>query len=97
MLKWIDEFAYITANIEFPGNTFLTKALDNVVFFKAVSSGEIVRFNICRYHLGNTSIQYNVKAFGTRENGSQSEVLFETRITFVAVDERGNKVSISKD
>ena len=93
-LKWIDEFAYITASREFPGNTFLTIALDNVIFKKAVSLGEIMRFEITRNHLGNTSVQYNVKTFGTRENDNADEVLFETRITFVAVDSDGRKTPI---
>ncbi len=96
MLKWIDEFAYITATQEFPFNTFLTKALDNVVFRKAVSSGEIVRFDINLAHLGHTSVVYNVKSFGTRVNEQTSEVLFETRITFVAVEDNGNKTEVIK-
>lgn len=95
-LKWIDEFAYITANQEFPGNTFLTIALDNVVFRKGVALGEIIRFVITRYHLGKTSVQYNVKAFGTRHHSQPDEILFETRITFVAVDENGNKMGIKQ-
>lgn len=96
MLKWIDEFAYITATQEFPMNTFLTKALDNVVFRKAVSSGEIIRFDVTLARLGRTSVVYNVKAYGTRVNEQVSEVLFETRITFVAVDDDGNKAEIIK-
>lgn len=95
MLKWIDEFAYITANIELPGNTFLTKALDNVVFRKSVVMGEIVCFTITRHHLGTTSVQYNVKAFGTQDKEKRDEVIFETRITFVAVDNQGNKLAIN--
>ena len=94
MLKWIDEFAYITANQELPGNTFLTIALDNVVFRKAVNLGEIIRFVITRCHLGKTSVQYNIKAFGTRHHAQPDEILFETRITFVAVDEYGKKREI---
>jgi acyl-CoA hydrolase len=94
MLKWIDEFAYITANQELPGNTFLTIALDNVVFRKAVSLGEIIRFVITRSHLGETSVQYNVKAYGTRRHKQTDETLFETKITFVAVDVYGNKKKI---
>ena len=96
MLKWIDEFAYITANQELPGNTFLTIALDNVVFRKGVSLGEIIRFVITRCHLGKTSAQYSVKAFGTRHHSQPDEILFETRITFVAVDEYGNKTEIKQ-
>lgn len=94
MLKWIDEFAYITANQELPGNNFVTVALDNVVFRKAVQSGEIVRFVVERGKLGTTSVQYNVKAFGTRHHTQPDEILFETRITFVAVDEQGQKKEI---
>ena len=93
-LKWIDEFAYITASKEFPGNNFLTIALDNEVFRKAVSLGEIMRFEITLNYLGRTSVQYNVRTFGTRENDNADEVLFETRITFVAVDKEGNKTPI---
>ncbi len=93
-LKWIDEFAYITASLEFPGNNFLTIALDNVVFRKAVCRGEIMRFVITLNYLGRTSVQYNVRTFGTRENKDVDEVLFETKITFVAVDSDGNKTPI---
>lgn len=94
MLKWIDELAYITANQEFPGHTFLTIALDNVVFRKALSMGEIIRFVITRCHLGKTSVQYNVKAYGTRHHKQANEILFETKITFVSVDDDGNKKEI---
>lgn len=96
MLKWIDELAYITANQEFPGHTFLTMALDNVVFRKSLSMGEIVRFVINRCHMGKTSVQYNVKAYGTRRHKHKDEILFETRITFVSVDENGNKKEIEQ-
>ena len=94
MLKWIDEFSYITANQDLPGYNFVTIALDNVVFRKAVSLGEIIRFNIVRSRLGKTSVQYSVKAFGTRRHTSADEILFETRITFVALDKNGKKTEI---
>ncbi len=91
MLKWIDELAYITANQQFPGNTFLTIALDNVVFRKSVRAGEIIRFLVDCARLGTTSVKYNVKAYGTRFHEKPDEVLFETRITFVSVDDKGKK------
>ena len=94
MLKWIDELAYITANQEFPGRNFLTIALDNVIFRKAVKVGEIIRFSVERVKLGTTSVQYNVRAYGTRYNAQPDEVLFETRITFVSVDNEGKKKPI---
>jgi acyl-CoA hydrolase len=96
MLQWIDEFAYITANQEFPGNNFVTVALDNVVFRKRVSAGEIIRFSVDRIHLGNTSVQYGVKAFGTCGSAQPCDVIFETKITYVAVDAEGNKQTIKR-
>ena len=94
MLKWIDELAYITATHDLPGNNFVTVALEDVAFKKRVTSGEIVRFVVERTHLGNTSVQYGVKAFGTRHHSSSDEVIFETHITFVAVDAEGNKQAV---
>ena len=94
MLKWIDELAYITANQELPGNNFVTVALDNVAFKKRVGSGEIVKFDVRQVHLGTTSVQYGVKAFATRHSEQPDEVIFETKITFVAVDECGNKQAV---
>jgi acyl-CoA hydrolase len=94
MLKWIDELAYITANQELPGNTFVTIALDNVAFKKRVEAGEIVKFDVQRVHLGTTSVQYAVKAFATRNSRQPDEVIFETKITFVVVDGGGNKQPI---
>lgn len=96
MLKWIDEFAYITASREFPDNRFVTVALDNVAFHHAVAGGEIIRFVVELNRLGKTSAQYNVRAFGTRRHSCPETILFETRITFVAVDEAGHKREIRR-
>lgn len=94
MLKWIDEFAYITANHEFPSNRFVTIALDNVAFHHPVAGGEIIRFDVTRSRLGRTSVQYKVRVFGTRRQASPETILFETYITFVNVDSSGKKQAI---
>ncbi|NJK48817.1 acyl-CoA thioesterase [Candidatus Gracilibacteria bacterium] len=69
LLKWIDEFAYIAANLEFPGNQFVTIALGNVEFRHGVNNGEILKFIIlcdrlcrCAEHkrVGKSSVKYNV-------------------------------------
>jgi acyl-CoA hydrolase len=91
MLKWIDEVAYITANHEFPGNRFVTIALDNVAFHHPVAGGEIIRFEVNRARLGRTSVQYKVRVFGTRKQTSPETILFGTHITFVNVDNEGKK------
>jgi acyl-CoA hydrolase len=96
MLKWIDEFAYITASQEFPGNRFVTIALDNVAFHHPVAGGEIIRFDVQRARLGQSSVQYSVRVFGTRRHACPEAILFETRITFVAVDRKGKKQPIKR-
>ncbi len=94
MLKWIDEFAYITANHEFPGNRFVTIALDNVAFHHPVAGGEIIQFDVTRSKLGTSSVQYKIRVFGTRRQASPETILFETHITFVNVDGQGKKQAI---
>jgi len=36
LLHWVDEYAYITANLDFPGHRFVTIGLDKVVFRKNI-------------------------------------------------------------
>ncbi len=42
LLKWIDEVAFITANLDLPGNRFVTVALDNVAFKHRIFNGQIL-------------------------------------------------------
>ena len=93
LLKWIDEVAFITANLDFPGHRFVTIALDNVLFQHRIILGEILRFDVRQIGTGNTSVRYNVKVYGERCAGDG--VLFETNITFVNTDEYGEKSPIS--
>lgn len=101
LLKWVDEIAYIAANVDFPGNDFVTISMDNVHFKHSIKNGDILRFNTQRKKLGNTSVTYSVKVH--RENiqlanqdTDENLILFETRITFVAVNKDGKKEMILK-
>jgi acyl-CoA hydrolase len=96
LLMWIDEFAYITANLEFPGNQFVTIALDNVEFRHGVNKGEILKFSIACDRVGNTSVRYKVKVFGTQKHAQPDVILFETNITYVNIDKDGNKQIIKR-
>ncbi len=91
LLKWIDEFAYITANIEFPGNRFVTIALDNVIFKHHIACGQILCFAVKKTRLGTTSLDYSVEVYGERGAGAEKGIMFETKITFVAVSKDGTK------
>ena len=94
LLKWIDEVAFITAKLEFPGHRFVTIAMDNVEFRNRVEQGEILRFRVEPIHRGNSSVRYQIQVFGTENFARPDLVLFETSITFVNIDESGQKQPI---
>lgn len=96
LLKWMDEFAYITASMEFPGNRFVTIALNNVEFKHPIHCGQILRFAISRGRLGSTSVEYLVEVFGEKTTDVPEQVLFATGITFVNVTGTGAKKAIKR-
>jgi acyl-CoA hydrolase len=95
LLKWIDEFAYITACIEHPGCRFVTIGLDKVEFHHPISLGEILRFAVTQVRQGKTSVEYLVEVFGEKNARDREETLFATKITFVNLDSTGNKRPIN--
>ena len=82
LLKWVDEFAYITASIEYPENRFVTIGLDNLEFKHPVQCGEILRFDVKLVKIGRSSIEYQVNVYGEIKSPEKA-LLFETNITFV--------------
>ena len=94
LLMWIDEVAYVSANLQFPGHRFVTVALDNVEFKHRIECGEIICFNVSLERQGNTSLTYHIAVTGKRS--SASPLLFETRVTFVSVDDQGKKQAIER-
>lgn len=95
LLQWIDEFAYITATVEFPGKKFVTVAMEDVQFKRRIGSGEVLRFAVDRVKTGSTSVHYRVRAYGLVVATDPGEVLFETTITFVNVDAAGHKARLA--
>jgi len=94
LLKWIDEFAYVTASLDYPGNAFVTISLDNVVFRKPIKVGYILCFNIVESKMGNSSIEYEVEVYNAKEGAKNKSLLFETKIVFVNIDASGKKNNI---
>ncbi len=94
LLHWVDEYGYITANLEFPGRRFVTIGLDNVVFRRSIRLGSVLRFDTKRTRLGNTSVTYNARVFSDSIESGHEELVFETNITFVNIDGEGNKQAI---
>jgi acyl-CoA hydrolase len=97
LLKWIDEYAWLAASMDFPGITLVTRAMDDIQFKKRVCNGAILRFDIRIHKQGKTSVTYIVHAFASDQSSRNEEVVFSTHITFVSIDDRGNKVNIVKD
>lgn len=94
LLQWIDEFAYISASLDLPGNRFVTISLDNVVFRKPIKLGYILCFDVVRTRLGNTSVTYDIKVFNSKDHSPTVDLLFETNIVFVNVNQEGHKEPI---
>jgi len=96
LLHWVDEYAYITANLEYPGHRFVTIGLDRVTFKKSIRMGSVLKFDINRTKLGNTSATYHVMVFSDSIQTRLEELVFETNITFVNIDAEGTKQPIRK-
>lgn len=95
LLKWLDEYAWIAATLDYPGSSFVTVALDKVTFKKGVSEGAILKFDIKKSSEGNTSVQYLVNIYCQNNCNTNLELIFSTHITFVNIDENGIKRSLT--
>jgi acyl-CoA hydrolase len=94
MLKWVDEFAWLVASREFPGCTFVTVSMDEIVFRHPVLNGSILRFHILSLHQGRTSVSYGVEVFADAPGAAEEKMVFTTRVTFVRVDAEGRKAPL---
>ncbi|MCK5880697.1 MAG: acyl-CoA thioesterase [Sinobacterium sp.] len=97
MLHWIDEVAYITATIDFPEHEFVTVAMDNVSFKQKVLNGEVLKFDVRKHKIGNSSVEYMIQVFGETRSKRADTVLFETSMTFVCIGEDGEKRTIESE
>lgn len=94
MLMWVDEFAWMAAQLDFPGRTLVTISMDKVVFKKRVVNGTILRFDIQKEKTGRTSVQYKIEVFADEPGGRAEKLVFTNSITFVSIDEQGNSKSL---
>ena len=94
LLKWVDESAYITASLEFPGNRLVTVSLSEVNFKHPIQPGELLCFDVQMSRRGNTSVTYEIDVFGEKLAGTDAP-LFVTKITFVNVGDDGQPRSLN--
>ena len=97
ILSYIDVAGGVESIRHTKHNRFVTVAMKEVIFHEPVYIGDLVSFYARTVKVGNTSITIHVdveaERFGTP--GVLVKVT-EAEVIFVAIDERGEKVSIAK-
>lgn len=92
LLAWVDEAAWIAASTDFPHCQFVTIAMDKVEFRHGVIDGTILRIASKMSQKGNTSVTYEIHVFDLKN--APEIPLFQTKVTFVSVNDRGEKRAI---
>ncbi|MDP4624012.1 MAG: acyl-CoA thioesterase [Akkermansiaceae bacterium] len=92
LLSWVDEAAWIAASAEFPHCQFVTIGMDKVEFRHGVGDGTILRIHCEKAWKGKTSVTYKVSVTDVKHSPDLS--IFETSVTFVSVNDRGQKAEI---
>lgn len=90
LLKWVDEYAWIAATLDYPDCNFVTLGMDKVEFKKSVREGSILQFIVEQTKKGNTSVQYLVHVY-RGNNQAMNDLIFSTNVTFVRIDQHGKK------
>lgn len=96
LLKWVDEYAWIAASLDFTGCTLVTVAMDDIVFKHRIGNGAILHFHIERVSQGDASATYRVDVFSDEPGATSEKFVFTTGITFVRIDASGKKCSLPK-
>lgn len=97
LLKWVDESAYICARLEHPGKSFVTAGMDKVSYKKRVELGSIIQIEVDREKTGRTSVTYRVVASVVSSIRGECAEIFSTLVTFVCIDQDGNKCVIGQE
>jgi len=93
LLKWVDEYAWIAATLEYPDRNFVTFCMDKVEFKKSVKEGTILKFIVEKNKVGITSVQYLVHVYRGNDM-SKNDLIFPTHVTFVRIGNNGQKAPL---
>lgn len=88
----MDEAAWIAASADFPHCQFVTIGMDKVEFRHGVGDGTILRIHCEKALKGNTSVTYRVAVTDVKNSPDVS--IFETSVTFVSLNDAGEKKAI---
>lgn len=95
LLLWVDECAYMAAVKDYPDLKFVTRAISKVEFKNSIPNGSVLQFLCDNVRVGKTSVTYKVSVHSHAPDVSDSVLVFETEVIFVAVDANGKKVQIT--
>ena len=95
LLKWVDEYAWIAATLDYPGCNFVTLGMDKVEFKKSVRQGTILKFHVAKEKIGNTSVRYMVHVYKGNSK-SPDDLIFSTCVAFVRIGTSGQKEPLPK-
>lgn len=96
LLKWVDEVAWIAATRDYPGCKFVTVGMEQVVFRRSVREGTILRFDVRKSEVGNTSVRYRATVYSDDIESGDESVIFSTEVSFVCLDGAGDKAVITE-
>lgn len=97
ILSYIDVAGGVEAVRHTKHERFVTVAMNEVIFHEPVFIGDLVSFYATTIRVGNTSIQIHVDVEAERFGNKGEKVLVTSAdLTYVAIDENRDKVSIGK-
>jgi len=98
ILSYIDTAGAIEAHRHTRMQRFVTVAMKEVIFHKPVFVGDLVSFYCETLRVGTTSITVRVVVEVERlgKNESERARVTEAEVTYVAVNEKGEKIPIEK-
>jgi acyl-CoA thioesterase YciA len=76
--------------------TFVTVAMDKVVFHKPVFVGDVVSFYTETLRMGRTSVTTKVEVEATRADAPETVKVTEAEVVYVAVDKDWRPIPIKK-
>ena len=94
LLKWVDEFAWMTASLDFPECTMVTAAMDSIQFKHRVENGAILRLVIAPVKIGRSSVRYAMTVHSDEPGSRVEREVFSTTITFARIDEDGRAIPL---
>lgn len=93
LLSHMDLAGLVECKMFQPGR-YVTVAIDKMKFVKPVAVGDLVQIFTSVEKVGHSSLTIKLEALANRLDGTDAFQVTEASMTFVRVDEEGNKVPL---